>query len=259
MRLRWRRAGLAAALLLALWPFLRIGAAMPAFGESRAVLGLAINALSPRARHIANAVSAVNFDFRGFDTLGEEFMLMCAATGAVVLLRGSRGERDDDKAGRIPGRASAPPSEAVTLVSRLYAPLVLMFGVYLTVHATDTPGGGFQAGVIIAAGFLLLYFGDGYRTWRRMLPSPVFDALEGGGAVLFAACGLVPLLSGGAYLQNTLPLGKLKEMFSGGLVWIENAGVTLAVLGAFTLIFAEFMEETRAVKSVDDECEEQEG
>ena len=38
-------------------------------------------------------MSAVNFDYRSFDTLGEEFMLVCAVTGVVVVLRGNRGEQ----------------------------------------------------------------------------------------------------------------------------------------------------------------------
>ena len=65
-------------------------AAMPHFGAHPLPYGDAINHDGPIQRHVTNMVTAVNFDYRGFDTLGEEFMLLAAVTGTVVLLRGSR-------------------------------------------------------------------------------------------------------------------------------------------------------------------------
>jgi multicomponent Na+:H+ antiporter subunit B len=54
------------------------------------------------------------------------------------------------------------------------------------------------------------------------------------------------MLSGAAYLQNTLPLGGLKQMLSGGLMLVLNLAVAFAVVGGFGVLFAEFLEETRA-------------
>jgi len=47
--------------------------------------------------HALNAVTAIVFDFRGYDTLGESFVLCTAVTGVAVILRkstkgGSEGE-----------------------------------------------------------------------------------------------------------------------------------------------------------------------
>ena len=67
--------------------------AMPKFGDHPLPYGDMINRLGPIERHVTNMVSAVNFDFRGFDTLGEEIMLMTAVTGTAVLLV-SRAARD---------------------------------------------------------------------------------------------------------------------------------------------------------------------
>ena len=39
-----------------------------------------------------NAVTAVVFDFRGYDTLGESFVLLTAITGSMVILRHSNCE-----------------------------------------------------------------------------------------------------------------------------------------------------------------------
>jgi multicomponent Na+:H+ antiporter subunit B len=222
---------------------------MPEFGAHPLPYGEAINAIATAERHVTNMVSAVNFDYRSIDTLGEEFMLLAAVTGTVVLLRGARGERSTDRPGRVPGRRTAPRNDAVVLVCRLFSPLILVFGIYVALHAMVTPGGGFQGGCIIGSGAILLYLGEGYGGWRRLVRTRPLDALEGGGAAVFALCGLVTLFSGAAFLQNLLPLGQPGTILSGGLMVIENAGVACAVTGGFGLLLLEFMEETREMRT----------
>ena len=231
-------------------------AGLPPFGATIAQYGECINAIAPEARHVANMVSAINFDLRGLDTLGEEFMLLAAITGTVVLLRGRRGEGNSGAALQRPGRAVIPRSEAVVLACRIAGPLTCLFGLYVVLHATVTPGGGFQGGVILASGTLLIYLGEGYAGWRDAVRSQWLDALEGGGALLFALCGLTPMLTGAAFMQNVLPLGTFRDLFSGGLMLIENLGVALAVTGGFTQLFLEFMEETRAADEPDEPGED---
>ena len=230
----------------------RIAAHMPRFGAHPLPYGDAINDAAPRERHVTNMVTAVNFDYRGFDTLGEEFMLLCAVTGVVVLLRGARGQDLSAEPGEVVGREITDRADATVLLCRAIAPLIVVFGIYVALHATVTPGGGFQGGVIVASGLLLLYLGEGYRGWRRLVRSRLFDAFEGGGAALFVAAGLAPMLLGRPFLENVLPLGQLRDMLSGGLMLVANAGVAFAVVGGFTLLFIEFMEETRAVREGDD-------
>jgi len=240
-------------LVPAVW---HVAAAMPPFGSETAQYGMVVNKLGPELRHISNMVSAVNFDFRGLDTIGEEFMLVGAVTGAVLLLRGSRGENIADRADVIAGRAVVGRAESTILICRVFGPLLLLFGLYMALHATVTPGGGFQGGVMLASGLVLAYLGEGYRGWRRLVGSRVMDLFEGGGAFVFALAGLAPMAAGAAFLENVLPLGKFKDVFSGGLMLIENAGVAFAVTGGFTLLFLEFLEETRVVVKGDGGAEE---
>lgn len=229
---------------------------LPDFGASIAAYGERINAIVPGERHVANMVSAINFDLRGLDTLGEEFMLLAAITGTVVLLRGRRGEDMTDRAMRLPGRAILPRSEAVVLTCRLAGPLLVVFGLYVVLHATVTPGGGFQGGVILASGTLTAYLGEGYAGWRDVIRSQWLDVMEGGGALLFALCGFAPMLTGAAFMQNVLPLGTFRDLFSGGLMLVENLGVALAVCGGFTQLFLEFLEETRESAGPEESGEE---
>jgi multicomponent Na+:H+ antiporter subunit B len=100
--------------------------------------------------------------------------------------------------------------------------------------------------VIIASGVLLRFLAEGYESWRHLLRNAVLDALEGGGAAAYAIAGVATMLTGAAYLQNTLPLRELKQMLSGGLMLVLNLAVAFAVVGGFSVLFVEFLEETRA-------------
>lgn len=249
----WRLALFVAAVLCLFPAVVHVALHMPRFGAHPLPYGEAINRIAPGERHVTNMVSAVNFDYRGFDTLGEEFMLLCAVTGASVLLRGQRGEQFGARPGRVEGRPILPRSDGVALISRLFGPLTLLFGFYVALHAMTTPGGGFQGGTIMASGLLLIYAGEGYRGWRRLIHAHTMDTVEGLGAVLFALCGFASLAAGAPFLANVLPLGTPRDLFSGGLMLAENAGVALAVLGGFTVLLVEFLEETRAMRPEEDE------
>lgn len=225
---------------------------MPAFGRHPLPYGDAVNHAAVAQRHVTNMVTAVNFDYRAFDTLGEELMLVAAVTGTIVLLRGRRGESLSDEAAQAGDRPVCERSEAVTLACRLFLPIIVTFGVYVVLHAQLTPGGGFQGGAIIASGALLLYLGESYRLWRRLVRSRVFDTIEATGALMLVLCGLLPMTRGHAFLQNVLPLGRTGTLLCGGLILIENAAVALAVAAGFILLLLEFLEETRATRGEDE-------
>ena len=225
---------------------------MPHFGDHPLPYGDAINARATAERHVTNMVSAVNFDYRGLDTLGEEFMLLCAVTGVTALLRGSRGERLDARPGVADGRRIVERSDAVVLCGRLLGPVLFLFGIYVALHAMTTPGGGFQGGVIVATGLLVVFLGGTYRAWRTLVRSEPADITEASGAALYALAGFASVAAGKPFLTNILPLGTTKDLFSGGLMLVENAGVTLAVAGGFTVLLIEFLEETRALSEGDD-------
>src|SRR5207248_525557 len=63
-------------------------AGLPAFGDYHGPYGLVLNQVALGQRHTTNVVAAVVFDYRGFDTMGEELMLFAAfvapALGALA-------------------------------------------------------------------------------------------------------------------------------------------------------------------------------
>ena len=98
---------------------------------------------------VANTITSIVVNFRGFDTLGEVTVLFLAATALGGILYKKRhhvGERS----------VLFPSSRIVTSGSKLLFPAIILLGVYVFIHGHLSPGGGFQGGTIIATGFLLM-------------------------------------------------------------------------------------------------------
>ena len=60
---------------------------LPAWGDYRGPYGDVIAHLAVYERHATDVVNAINYDYRAFDTLGEEFILFTAVLGVTMLLR----------------------------------------------------------------------------------------------------------------------------------------------------------------------------
>jgi len=87
---------------------------LPRFGGGGGPYGALLNRVAVPERHATNVVAAVTFDYRGFDTLGEEFILFAAVIGVAILLRAMRGEaerlpEEAARGRRVPGTSNAVP------------------------------------------------------------------------------------------------------------------------------------------------------
>jgi multicomponent Na+:H+ antiporter subunit B len=226
---------------------------LPEFGEPRHSYGQAIAKAALDERHVTNLVSAVVFDYRGLDTLGEEFIMFAAVAGILLLLRGGRGRTGLEPAIETRARSASRRSDATTAFGRWLLGVLALFGLYVMAHGHLTPGGGFQAGVMIAGAFLLVYLTDGYALWHRWTPNAVLDCAEGASAAAFVVIGFAPWLVGAGFLANVLPLGRAGELLSGGAIPLLNLFVGIGVAAAFVLLFAEFLQETRRLEPGEDE------
>lgn len=216
---------------------------LPAVGHYRGPYGDVINAATVPERHITDAVTAVNFDFRGFDTLGEEFIMFVSVLGVAVLLRQHPGEKKGRPRDQARNRRLPPPSDAVrTFTAGIVGPLVVL-GIYIVTHGQLTPGGGFQGGVVLATAPLMIYLAGSSSKFKRVAPHNVVEFAEGVGAGGYALVGLAGLIAGAPFLTNVLPLGKTGDVFSGGTVlWIDLA-VGLEVSAGFLVLIWSFLEQ----------------
>jgi multicomponent Na+:H+ antiporter subunit B len=232
-------AGLAALLLAGLF-------ALPPSGQGRSDYADRLARGSLPERRTQAVVAAVNFDYRAFDTLGEEFILFAAVLGVATLLRRRDDEREVSAAAtrdRARTRHVARTSSAVRTLGAGLAGFTVCFGLYLAAHGQVSPGGGFQGGVVLATAPLAVYLAMEAAVFLRVAPRGLVEVGEGAGAAAFGALGLGGLLAGGAFLANVLPLGEPGDVLSGGTILVGNLVVALEVAAGFVLLLAVFMEE----------------
>lgn len=224
---------LTGAAVLALLGSLSI-AGLPAFGrENHLYRDIAVQAAV--SHHTANVVASVNFDQRALDTFVEETILFGAVTGVLALLRPGIREREYRPAD---ARAAL---DATRLVGYLLLPVMVALSLNLVVHGHLTPGGGFQGGVVFAAGLHLLYVTGSSRALDRLRPVNAFDVGEALGAGAFAVVGVAGIFAAGAFLANLLPTGTMGSLVSGGSVAVLNAAVGVAVGAGMTVLLAQFL------------------
>jgi multicomponent Na+:H+ antiporter subunit B len=229
---------------LLVWSF----GGLPDFGHYLGPYGDILNASSVPERQATAVVSAINFDYRGFDTLGEEFILFAAVVGVASLLRNLRGERDQRPDDEARGRRVRDPSVAVTVVGLGLVGPTVVTGLYVVIHGHQTPGGGFQGGVILATALLLVYLSDTYVTLRRVGPMALIEIAEALGAGSLGILGFAGLIWGAAYMENVLPLGTAGHLLSAGTIPLSSLAVGLAVTGGFAFMLSEFLEQTLVVR-----------
>jgi len=201
---------------------------------------------TPAYIDIPNVVTAVLGSFRGYDTLGEVFVVFTAGIGVLFLLSVRRG-------GAAPGGTGAPGTPGIGLrehviprvVGRLLVPFILLFGLYVQFHGEYGPGGGFQAGALIAAGFILYALVEGEERTLAALPQSWLLALMVGGALLYGAVGLAGIVLGSTFLDYSVLGANPVSGQQIGIILIE-AGVGMTVTGVLLAIFHAFASRGRA-------------
>ncbi|MHB1987226.1 MAG: MnhB domain-containing protein [Acidimicrobiales bacterium] len=222
---------------------------LPAFGHYRGPYGDIINAIAVGQTNATGVVSAINFDYRGFDTVGEEFILFVAATGVATVLREMRREREVEAADAASEMDVPTASEAVRMWALVLTGPTFVLGWLLTTHAQTNPSGGFQGGVVVATAFILIYLAGQYLALKRFSPVDLTDAVEAVGAAGFAAVGLGALATGAAYLTDVLPLGNAAGAIdSSGTIALISFFVGIEVSAAFVLIVSELLEQTLVIR-----------
>ncbi len=124
-------------------------------------------------------------------------------------------------------------------VSKLIIPLILLFALYVQFHGDYGPGGGFQAGVIFASGFILYAMVFGTGAVDKVAPRWIWRPLFATGLFLFLGVGFVSLLFGKPYLDyDALARDHLAGQHIG--VFLVEFGIGITVAAAMIVIFLAF-------------------
>ncbi|MDG5776986.1 MnhB domain-containing protein [Haloarculaceae archaeon H-GB2-1] len=134
------------------------------------------------------------------------------------------------------GDTRPPDSPVITEPVRLLVPLVLTFGLYTAFHGTSSVGGGFQGGVVVAAGLILLAFAFGVTKTRDWLDRPAMVALATAGVIAIVAVAAGPLAFGGTFFDlSAYPFPKAVVY---GIELVE-LGIATTVAATVLLLFLE--------------------
>lgn len=223
-------------------------AGLSPFGFYPGPYGDVLNRVAVAQRHVLNVATAVNYDYRGFDTLIEEFIFFTAVAGIAVLLReqlGPHGQATDEA---DVDREIEAESDGIGWMCYGFMPATFVFAGYMAIHSQLTPGGGFQGGAIAASAFALVYMGLHYSTYRKLAPREIADAFDAAGAGAYAVIGIVTLILGGIFLKNILPLGEKGSIASSGTIPVINFCVFVEIGAGFVVCLEYFFEQTRRVK-----------
>jgi multicomponent Na+:H+ antiporter subunit B len=186
---------------------------------------------------IPNIVTAVLGSYRGYDTLGEVFVVFTAGIGVLFLLGTQRQlpSRKEETERNLGLRHHLIPR----VIGQLSIPFILLFGLYVQFHGEYGPGGGFQAGAIIAAAIILYAILEGERHALDVIGQKFLLGMMASGAVLYTAVGIWGMAAGGNFLDYSVLSSDPVKGQQMGIILIE-AGVGITVTGTLLAIFHAF-------------------
>lgn len=137
------------------------------------------------------------------------------------------------------------PILATVVQSSLYVVKLLAIWIFLRGH--QEPGGGFVAGLLVAAAIALQGLAFGFDAADAIFPVP-FQFLLGAGLLTAFSTVVGPMLFGETFMQHTW--GHLHLPLLGDLEWataaIFDLGVFLVVVGTMKAVLLNIASEKRA-------------
>jgi multicomponent Na+:H+ antiporter subunit B len=218
---------------------------LPPMGDYRGPYGYVVTEVAVYERHATDVVNAINYDYRAFDTLGEEFILFASVLGVLLLFRPSDagGKKRQSQKNNDLAEEGLPVSDALRASTQAVMGVMVVFGVYLATHGQLTPGGGFQGGVVLASTPILVYLAGDVEAFEKITDSILIKISECGGAAGYGIIGILALLYGAHFLTNVVPLGTTGDLFSSGNIAIISVCVGVEVTGGFVQLTQIYLRE----------------
>lgn len=125
------------------------------------------------------------------------------------------------------------------VIAKLFIPFILLFALYVQFHGDYGPGGGFQAGVIFAAAFVLYTLIFGLEAAKKVAKPNLLQVMVAIGVLLYVGTGIMGILLGGNFLDyNVLDHHDPVHGQHLGILLIElGVGITVASV-MITIFFA---------------------
>lgn len=183
---------------------------------------------------IPNIVTSVLASYRGYDTFGEIIVIFTAGLGVLTLIGSFAGSSASGK--EVSGMEH---HLVLRVIAQALIPLILVFALYIQFHGDYSPGGGFQAGVIFAAAFILYGIIFGIGRVNQLVRPVILQILMATGVLLYGGTGVASLLLGGNYLEyNVLHHDPIHGQHL-GIILVE-LGVGITVAAVMLSVFLDF-------------------
>lgn len=151
----------------------------------------------------SNVCYSVVFNFRGYDTMGESFILIAALAGCMCILQSSdKSEERKNKLIRKKGMGVI-----VRYGVNLLLPLACTFGGYVILHGDSSPGGGFQGGVLIASAVLLIFLAYGTKQLDNSFDLHFLHQFETFSEITYIVIGIFGIVTGLSFGTNFILKG----------------------------------------------------
>ena len=122
------------------------------------------------------------------------------------------------------------------LIAKLLMPFIMVFALYVQFHGDYGPGGGFQAGVIFGAGFILYGIIFGKETVLQVAPPAIIHTMAAVGVLLYTGVGVAGMLLGAEFLNYSVLLSNPVSGQHLG-IWLIELGVGITVASVMISLF----------------------
>lgn len=129
------------------------------------------------------------------------------------------------------------------VITKLLVGPIMLFALYVQFHGDYSPGGGFQAGVIMAVAFIIYGIVFSLDEVQRVLPPWVVHKMAALGVLIYAGTGMVSLFMGYNYLDYTALAHDPVHGQHYGILLVE-LGVGITVTGVMVTIYYAFTSRT---------------
>lgn len=209
---------------------------------------------------LLSIVNSILASYRGFDTFIETLVIFAAGMCVMMILNSDSNDSNDSTAvnntlSNYPQSfaedtrnrsvtdnlylSGAIDNNILSVVARLAAPLIIAFGFYIQINGSNAPGGGFQAGAIMASAFILLGIVCGNKHILSLIGLPLFKNIAIFGVFIYGFIGMMCVMLGAEFLNYNILSAIPQSGQKLGILIIEW-GVGITVFSVFCLIYFSF-------------------
>lgn len=126
------------------------------------------------------------------------------------------------------------------VIGHFLLPFILLYALYVQLHGEVSPGGGFQAGVIFAAAFVLYCLLSGLKKTQAIFSIDALRLLASCGVLIYAGTGVLCMALGGGFLDYDALSADPVHGQELGIMLVEF-GVGVTVFSVMLLLFSLFV------------------